>query len=67
MLISYGIVMFLLTTSILVYFLCFFGPMDLDQKMIIGLFCFLGYLACSIVFYTWNDERKMLRTKKGLK
>lgn len=67
MLISYGIVLFLLTTFILVYFLFFFEPMDSDQQIIIGMFCFLGYAACSLVFYVWNDERKELRINKGLK
>jgi hypothetical protein len=57
MLISYCIILFLLTTFILVYFLLF---MDLysDQKMMIGLFSFLGYSASSLTFYVWNDERK---------
>lgn len=64
---SYGIVLFSLTTFILVYFSFFFQPMDSEQKMIIGFFSFFGYAACSLVFYIWNDERKELRTNKGLK
>lgn len=64
---SYGIVLFSLTTFILVYFSFFFSPMDFDQKAIIYVMSFLGYAACSLVFYIWNNERKELRTNKGLK
>lgn len=67
LLISYGIVLFSLTTFILVYFVFFFTPMDAEQKTIIYVFSFLGYAASSLVFHVWNDERKQLRTNKGLK
>lgn len=58
-LLCYSIVLFSLTTFILVYF-AFFHETSLqtDQAWIIGFFSFLGYAATSLAFYVWYDNRK---------
>lgn len=61
-LLCYIIILFSLTTFIMVYFNWFFEPsLDDDQTIIIGLFSFFGYAACAIAFSVWYDERQ---TKK---
>lgn len=58
-LLCYSIVLFSLTTFILVYFAFFHEPsLQTDQAWIIGLFSFLGYAATSLAFYVWLDNRK---------
>lgn len=59
MLLSYSVVLFLLTTFIASYFFFVYEySMDTEQQMLIGIMCFLGYAASALVVFVWNNERK---------
>lgn len=58
-LIVYGMVMFILTTALLILIpITVRGGLDFEQKLIMFMLALLGYSACGIIAHTLRIERE---------